>query len=161
MQDALALQLATVENARDIARMSATLIERGLPHTWTTRRVSAHIRHKDSVVLVAHSGSEKSPRELIGFAIMQFAETTAHLNLLAVRPHARRSGVGRQMLSWLHESAMVAGTFLVRLELRATNIEARHFYKSMGYEEFGYVRRYYSNVEDAVRMSRDLTVRAH
>ncbi len=153
MQDIVTLQLATLRDAHDLARMSATLIEFGLPHTWTLRRVSAHIRHKESVVLVA-----KSAEKLVGFAIMQFGDTTAHLNLLAVTPNARRRGIGKQLLTWLHETAMVAGTFVINLELRAINAQARRFYVSMGYDEFGYVQRYYSNVEDAVRMSRDLTV---
>jgi len=91
---------------------------------------------------------------------MQFGDDTAHLNLFAVAPRARRSGVATQLLTWLHETAMVAGTFVINLELRAENIGARRFYMAMGYEECGYVRGYYSNVEDAVRMSRDLTVKA-
>ncbi|HTE43308.1 MAG TPA: GNAT family N-acetyltransferase, partial [Steroidobacteraceae bacterium] len=96
--------------------------------------------------------------ELVGFAIMQFGDASAHLNLLAVRPHVRRRGLGRQMLDWLHESAIVAGTFTINLELRAGNVDARRFYLSMGYTESGHVHRYYSALEDAVRMTRNLTV---
>ena len=153
-QDAVTLQLATMRDVGDIARMSAALIEDGLPPAWTPRRVYAHIKHKECTVLVARLAQRTA-----GFAIMEFGATTAHLNLLAVRPQLQRRGVGRQLLSWLHESAITVGTFIVNLELRAENIKARRFYASMGYEECGYVPRYYSNIEDAVRMSRDLTVR--
>jgi ribosomal-protein-alanine N-acetyltransferase len=155
MHDTVALQLATSHDASVIARLSADHIECGLPHTWTTHRVLAHIRHRDSVVLVA-----KYAVDLLGFAIMQFGESAAHLNLLAVSPRARRCGVARQMLTWLHETASVAGTFVVNLELRADNVAARRFYAAMSYEECGIVARYYGGIEDAVRMSRDLTVRS-
>lgn len=151
MHNIITLQLAALSDAHDIARMAAAFIERDLPHNWTPQRVAHHIRHRESVVLIA-----KSSRQLVGFAIMQFADTTAHLNLLAVSPHARRRGIARQLLEWLHETARVAGTFVVNLELRASNAEARQFYNSLGYVDCSYVPRYYDNIEDAVRMSRDL-----
>lgn len=154
-QYTVSLQLARQSDAQTIANLSATLIERGLPTTWGTLRVARHIRSKESVVLVA-----RDVGQLNGFAIMQFGDETAHLNLLAVAPRARRRGIATQLLSWLHETATVAGTFTINLELRADNIEARRFYVAMGYCESGYVRRYYSGIEDAVRMSRDLTVRS-
>jgi ribosomal protein S18 acetylase RimI-like enzyme len=153
-QGALTLQLATLRDVRDIARMSATLIEHDLPHSWTERRIQAHIRHRECTVLVA-----KSANQLAGFAIMEFGNTAAHLNLLAVDARMQRRGIGRQLLEWLHESALTVGTFIVRLELRAENGKARRFYAAMGYDEYGYVPRYYCNIEDAVLMSRDLTVR--
>lgn len=152
MEAAVTLQLAKERDAAGIARMSAALIEYDLPHAWTTERVLGQIRRSESVVLVA-----KAQHQLVGFAIMQFADDSAHLNLLAVAKHARRRGLGRRMLSWLHESAIVAGTFQVRLELRAGNAGARRFYVAMGYQDSGHVTGYYSDVEDALRMTRDLT----
>jgi ribosomal protein S18 acetylase RimI-like enzyme len=152
MEAAITLQLARERDAAAISRMSAALIEQDLPQAWTPERVLGHIRRSESVVLIAKSG-----QQLIGFAIMQFAEDSAHLNLLAVTKASRRRGIARQMLNWLHESAVVAGTFRIRLELRSGNEPARRFYVSMGYEECGYVTGYYSAVEDAVRMTKDLT----
>ena len=153
-QHIVSLQLANRSDAHIIAKMSAALIESGLQPTWTEARVLWHMKSKESVVLVARNAGQ-----LNGFAIMQFGDDTAHLNLLAVTSYARRHGIATQLLTWLHETAIVAGTFVINLELRATNIEAKDFYRSMGYRELGLIRRYYSGVEDALRMSRDLTVR--
>jgi ribosomal protein S18 acetylase RimI-like enzyme len=61
-------------------------------------------------------------------------------------------------MTWLHESALVAGTFLVALELRATNSGAQRFYESLGYRPGGVMPGYYQGVEDALRMTRDLHV---
>ena len=95
-----------------------------------------------------------------GFAIMQYGDDAAHLNLLAVEPIHQRQGIGRELMRWLEETARVAGTFRIRLELRAANRVARAFYSALGYHENGWVRGYYQGVEDALRFERDLTVRS-
>ena len=133
--------------------MSRRSIEVGLEPSWPPDRVLRHMAHKESVVLTA-----KSDGELLGFAIMQFGDETAHLNLFAVDTANRRRGIGRRLLEWLEESAITAGTFLVQLELRARNVEARKFYESKGYREIARVPGYYQRREDAIRMERDLRV---
>lgn len=91
-----------------------------------------------------------------GLTVLGFAE--AHLNLLAVAPNDRRRGVGRHLMQWLEESCRVAGSFVIYLEVRATNHVARCFYQRLGYREIAWVPRYYQGVETAIRMARDLTV---
>jgi ribosomal-protein-alanine N-acetyltransferase len=148
------LSLARVADAVPIALMSRRLIEAGLPSwSWTARRVTRHIQDPESVVLTARRGDE-----LTGFAIMGFGEEAVHLNLLAVERSCRRRGLGRRMVRWLEASAMVAGTFEVSLEVRATNLAARAFYRSLGYSEADLLPGYYERIEDAVRMTRDLRV---
>jgi ribosomal-protein-alanine N-acetyltransferase len=148
------LNLAGVADAVPIALMSRRLVESGLPSwSWTPRRVARQIRNRDSVVVTAHCGTD-----LAGFAIMGFGEETAHLNLLAVEPSYRRSGVGRRMVRWLEETASVAGTFDVSLELRASNVPAMRFYRALGYRETNRILGYYDRLEDAIRMARDLRI---
>jgi molybdenum cofactor biosynthesis protein B len=91
-------------------------------------------------------------RRLAGFAIMEFYDEHAHLSLLAVQPGYQRLGIGRQLIEWLESSARVAGTFTVRLELRASNDGARLFYERLGYREVGRRPAYYGGREDALRM---------
>ena len=149
-----ALALARPYDAVAIALMSRRLVEAGLPSwAWTARRVARHILNPDSVVLAAHRGDE-----LAGFAIMGFGDEAAHLNLLAVEPRFRRCGLGRRLVRWLEESAVVAGTFEINLEVRARNVNARRFYRVLGYSESDILPGYYDRVEDAVRMTRDLRV---
>ena len=131
--------------------MSHELIEAGLQPSWPEARVIAHIRHRESVVLIGRMGWE-----LAGFAIMQFRDETAHLNLLAVAPRHQRRGLARQLMGWLEESALTAGTFRITLELRASNASGYAFYTSLGYCEIGRVIGYYAHTEDAIRMARDV-----
>ncbi len=150
------LALARPVEAVPIALMSRRLVEAGLPSwSWTARRVARHIHDPESVVLVARRGEE-----LTAFAIMGFGEEAVHLNLLAVERRFRRAGLGRRMVRWLEQSALVAGTFDVSLEVRASNIGARQFYRALGYTEADRLSGYYERIEDAIRMTRDLrTVR--
>jgi ribosomal-protein-alanine N-acetyltransferase len=147
------IQLARRREAPQLAAMSRRLVEAGLDPAWTVDRIDRHIRHEDSVVVTA-----RVKNQLAGFAIMQYGDTTAHLNLLAVEATMRRLGVGRRLVRWLEESAVVAGTFTISLELRADNGVAERFYDALGYREVGRIRGYYQRVEDAIRMRRELSV---
>lgn len=134
-----------------LAAMSRQLVEPGLRPSWGCERIRAHIRHPESIVLGARRGGA-----VTGFAIMRYADDTAHLNLLAVDPLHRRRGVGQRLVRWLEESALTAGTFIIGLELRAKNQGARAFYAALGYRELAQIPGYYQGVEAAIRMQRDV-----
>jgi len=148
------ISLATRTDARSIASMSARLVEAGLPRSWTARRVEKHILGSNSIVLTSRVGGV-----LAGFAIMHFGDQAAHLNLLAVETAYRRKGIGRGLINWLEESAVIAGTFMVSLEVRADNVGALRFYDELGYQETGLMPDYYSGMCDAALLARDLSVR--
>jgi ribosomal-protein-alanine N-acetyltransferase len=145
------LGLARLGDAPRIAAMSRDLIETGLPWTWTPKRVAAHIKERENLAVIA-----TLERELVGFVLAQFGAERVHLALLGVAESHRRQGVGRQLVRWVEESAVVAGLFLMRLEVRATNKQARRFYARLGYAESGAMPLYYSGLEDAIQFSRDL-----
>ena len=141
-------ELAAESDALGIARMSRDLIETGLGWSWTAARVLRSIRDPETLVLVAREG-----RSIIGFAIMDFGEEAAHLALLAIDPSHRRRGIGRDLFDWLKESALTAGIAVIKLELRAGNEEAQHFYRCLGFEEVGWTVGYYRRRETALRMA--------
>jgi [ribosomal protein S18]-alanine N-acetyltransferase len=149
----ISFRLARSRDAQDIAAMSLAFIEHGLRPAWSAARILRHVRHPESVVLVAERG-----RRIVGFAIMDFGDDTAHLNLLAVTPSERRRRLGERLVAWLEETALTAGTFIVELELRAGNPAARAFYESLNYAEVARISGYYQGVEDAVRMRRDVRI---
>jgi ribosomal-protein-alanine N-acetyltransferase len=148
---ALLLRLAVPSEATAIAVLSRELIECGLPWRWTPKRVAASIFAPDVNVLVACIHES-----IAGFAIMRYREDTAHLDLLAVSPPFRRLGIGRQLVEWLEQCAVVAGTFDVALEVRAVNKPAQAFYENIGYRTVAEINGYYEGVESALRMSRNL-----
>ena len=150
----LTLRLARPAEATAIAGLSRDLIEYGLPWRWTPMRVAASIRAAEVNVLVARIHGK-----IAGFAIMRYGEDDAHLDLLAVAPPYRRSGVGRQLLEWLEKCAIVAGIISVALEVRVGNEGAQRFYERLGYHTLAHLPGYYQGVEAALRMGRDLSCR--
>jgi ribosomal-protein-alanine N-acetyltransferase len=146
------IRLAAPADAYEIAVMSRYLIEVGLRGwTWPPERVAKAIRARDTNVLAADVS-----QHLVGFAIMDFGDTTAHLSLLAVKPSHQRCGIGTQMMAWLEEAALTAGIATINLELRSNNFAARTFYRMRGYKETSYIPGYYRGVETAVKMARDI-----
>ena len=145
------IRLATREDARAIAELSRSEIERGLPWRWTTPRVLRAIRDHGTNVAVALERDV-----LLGFGIMAYADESAHLNLLAVNPAAQRRGVGSALLLWLERVARVAGLARIELEARLDNDAALAFYARHGYRPIETLIGYYLGVEDGVRLAKEL-----
>ena len=145
-------RLACPADAYEIAVMSRYLIEVGLRGwSWPPERVVKAIRARDTNVLAAEVRGH-----LVGFAIMDFGDTAAHLSLFAVKPSHQRCGIGRQLMAWLEEAALTAGITTINLELRVNNFAARTFDGMGGYKETSYIPGYYRGVETAVKMVRDI-----
>ncbi len=152
MHSDLTIRLARSADANAIATMSRELIEYGLPWRWTGQRVAASIEAPDTNVVLA-----RLDHGLAGFGIMKYGDRIAHLNLFAVVPEHRRTGIGRQLLCWLERCATVAGIVAISLEVRAANTGARQFYESMGYRGLVEIPGYYQGAETALRMGRRLS----
>lgn len=151
MIDHLTLRLATRGDAAQIAAMSRDLIERGLGWSWTPRRVQRSIVDAHTNVVVALDG-----QRLVGFGIMRYHDDESHLLLLAVQPSERRRGIGAALVTWLEKAALVSGVGQIYLESRLSNLQARAFYRRLGYREVQTVPGYYQGVEPGVRMAKDL-----
>jgi ribosomal protein S18 acetylase RimI-like enzyme len=159
----LRFERATDCDAVVIADLAREHVEQGLRPAWTAPRVRRAMRERECIVLVARAapaGRWPTRESFAGFAIMQFGDASAHLNLLAVSPPFRRRGVAGQLLEWLERSAVTAGVFDVTLEVRATNVPAQRLYVSRQYQPVRRIPKYYQGVEDAIRMRRDLRASA-
>lgn len=141
----VAVRLATVADAADIAYMSRDYIEQGLPWRWTVDRVTRTIRDPNTnVVVVGERGA------IAAFGIMFYAEDDAHLLLLAVRDTGQRSGIGSAILLWLEAAARSAGARRIRVESRKDNAAARSFYNEHGYHERVIKAAMYSGIADGI-----------
>ena len=148
---ALCYRPALAGEAAGMAALSRELIETGLGWRYTPARITALIQDCDTIALAACSSAG-----LHGFAVMQFADTTAHLTLLCVQPAWQRRGIATRLLGWLLESAQVAGIASIGLELRADNAAAHAFYRGLAFGDGQRVADYYGAGIDAQRMVRRL-----
>ena len=151
------LEPARPADATPIAQMSRRLIERGLAWRWTPRAVAARISDSETAAVVA-----RNHRGMVGFAIMsfRFSRREAHLLLMAVDPRLRRTGVGKALWGWLEILARRGGVDRVQLEVRAENLGANAFYRSLGFRKVARLPGYYQASkrarEDALRMVAEL-----
>ncbi len=99
----------------------------------------------------------EGPVGAVGFGILRWVADEGEVLNLAVRPGARRAGVGGRLLDHLLLRATAEGLRRVYLEVRASNRSARRLYLSRGFREAGLRRQYYSNPrEDAIVLRRDM-----
>lgn len=81
----------------------------------------------------------------------------AHITNIAVHPDHRGLGVGRLTMHALQSKAAELGATRMTLEVRVSNLTARHLYESLGFRGTGVRRNYYSDThEDAIVMWKDL-----
>lgn len=145
----VAVRLARLADAAEIAAMSRDSIERGLPWTWTEDRVANAVRDPETNVVVARENGA-----LLGFGIMFYASDDAHLLLFAVRQENRRRGVGSAILRWLEDVARTAGAKRIRVECLRENSAARDFYGEHGYCELVITPKFYRGVKDGVHLEK-------
>ena len=90
---------------------------------------------------------------VVGYAVLMVAIDEAHLLNFAVGGEWQNQGVGRRFLEYMVEVARLAGCQIVYLEVRPSNLPARHLYRTMGFQQIAIRPDYYPAVsgrEDAL-----------
>jgi ribosomal-protein-alanine N-acetyltransferase len=141
------VELARGADAAEIAALSRKYIEYNLGWQYRPFRIRDSIRNKSKNVVVARAGAT-----LAGFGIMTYLVDSANLDLLAVKTHYRRRGVGRQIVGWLETVARTAGIANVFVQVRKTNRGAIRFYQRLGFRIVDEAAGYYQGREAAVTM---------
>ena len=94
---------------------------------------------------------------LVGFIAARSIGDEMEILNLGVDPGARRQGIGARLVARAMEEGRGAGVRRVYLEVRESNTGARAFYTSLGFEQQGRRKNYYSQpVEDALVLAVDL-----
>lgn len=91
-----------------------------------------------------------------GFIMIRVIVDEAEILTVGVRPSARRSGLGRQLVEQAIVEAAGRGAGQMFLEVAESNVAARGLYSSCGFEASGLRRNYYKREdgsrEDALMM---------
>jgi len=91
---------------------------------------------------------------IVGFTVAGLVPPESELETIAVAANAQRHGIGRQLLAALAEELRRTSIAELRLEVRCSNLAARHFYETQNFKQTGVRKRYYADPqEDAVLMS--------
>ena len=109
---------------------------------------------------VSGLGIEDEQGRVSGFVLVQAASEDAEILTLAVRPEARRRGLGLALTEAAATAAATAGASVLWLEVAEDNAAALALYASAGFEPAGRRPGYYRTASgartDAVLMRRAL-----
>jgi ribosomal-protein-alanine N-acetyltransferase len=94
---------------------------------------------------------------VLGFCAAWLIFDELHINTMAIAPHRRRGGLGRQLLQSVLDASRAEGAVLATLEVRASNLPARALYEAFGFRQAGVRRGYYTHpADDALILTRRL-----
>lgn len=139
-------------HATDIDQIAA--LERTIyPFPWTWNNFADSLNAGYSCWVYEYAGG------IIGYSILMITAGEAHLLNLSVVPEYQGQGWGRRLLD--HILAMVREHAVMNLflEVRPSNVIARHLYETSGFNEIGMRRAYYPaehGREDAIVMALQL-----
>jgi ribosomal-protein-alanine acetyltransferase len=112
------------------------------PYDWTTF-VNLHRLYPETFLV--YFNTDHGPREekILGYIIFS---QDGHIISIAVHPHRRRKGIGRELLQRAMRTPHLKKVWA---EVRRSNQGAQAFYSKMGFQTTGRVSNYYGN-EDAL-----------
>ena len=110
------------------------------------------IRHPGSLSFAAVDASD----EIAGFAIVEShferGRRVGHIVTIDVAPHARRKGIGKQLMQAMIDGLLAIHAVIVRLEVAVDNMDAQAFYLKLGFTSAGRIRGFYMGTLDALVM---------
>lgn len=86
-------------------------------------------------LMVAESNNEAGAKRIIGAVIGAFDGRRAWMYHLAVLPSARRCGVATRLVREIEQHLRASGASKVNLLVEPENMNARQFYKALGFSE--------------------------
>jgi len=119
-------------------------------NSWTYNQFLEEITREFSrFIVIEDSGI------ITGYVIAWIIADELQINSIAVKKEYRRKGLGKNLLDHIIYSNKSDNISCAYIEVRRTNIEAIHFYKSYGFIETGIRKKYYG-VDDAILMEKKL-----
>lgn len=137
------LRLARLEERHIPKILEIEAVSQSAP--WSEDSFRRELAKEGGVFLVAEDGTGVQ-----GYVGAWLIADELHIITVAVRPESRREGIGRKLVveCLLHGQEM--GAKCATLEVRVSNDAAIKLYESLGFQDFGRRKGYYTdNKEDA------------
>ena len=118
---------------------------------WSLESLELMLTEQASALVALEDG------RVLGYVGMMCVLDEGQIINVAVHPDARRRGVGRTLMEAAEAYAKERGIVFLSLEVRESNIAARSLYSSLGWEEQGIRKGFYSHpVENACVMTKSI-----
>ena len=76
--------------------------------------------------------------------------------MFAVERSYRKRGIGRELMERFIDLSVMKRVKRISLEVRRSNLEAIRFYEKFGFKNTGVLFMYYSDMEDGLKMAKQL-----
>jgi [ribosomal protein S18]-alanine N-acetyltransferase len=124
----------------------------GAPH-WPRSAYLVALRPESTPQRLALVATGPAQDRVLGFIVASLLPPQAELESIAIAPDSLRRGVGRQLVEALRAELSKSAISTIALEVRASNLTALAFYRSLGFVQTGRRPHYYADpIEDAVLM---------
>lgn len=132
-------------------KLSEASFESGSP--WTLGQFLEAVLSETSEFIY-----DERDEELVGYLLYQQTLDEIEIYTIAVKNEWKNEGVGTGLMTNLFQLAEEREVVKIFLEVRESNIAAREFYRSVGFEEIGRRNKYYhSPVEDGLLLMKELS----
>jgi ribosomal-protein-alanine N-acetyltransferase len=112
------------------------------PYDWITF-LNLHALYPETFLVYTIANHGQKAQKVLGYIVFS---GDGHILSIAVHPHHRRKGVGRELLQRAMDTSPRQKVWA---EVRRGNQGAQAFYSNMGFQMTGWVPNYYGN-EDAL-----------
>lgn len=144
--------MITIEKmSREHLSEVASIEEMSFSLPWSLESLELMLTEQASALVALEDG------RVLGYVGMMCVLDEGQIINVAVHPDARRRGVGRSLMDAAQTYAKERGIVFLSLEVRESNIAARSLYSSLGWEEQGIRKGFYSHpVENACVMTKSI-----
>tara|TARA_R110000868_G_scaffold152108_11_gene376731 strand:- start:389 stop:904 length:516 start_codon:yes stop_codon:yes gene_type:complete len=129
-----------VEDATAISDIHAT----GFDPAWGTEDMMGLLRQSNVFGFLAFESGALIRNRVAGFVLLRHAADEAEILTIAVSPHARGRGVGRQLMNEALRKLYADRIGKLILEVDENNQSALHLYRDLGFEQVGVRKGYYT-----------------
>lgn len=143
--------LTNESRVKELWEVAETAYPEGSP--WTLEQFQGIVSFDYLILFVA----ENLAGETIALLIASKTMVEVDIYMLAVKSSHQRRGIARKLFKELIKEARMKELRNVFLEVRVSNLAAYNLYKSLGFQEIGRRKNYYSKPkEDALMMKMNL-----
>ena len=146
------IDMITIEKmSREHLSEVASIEEMSFSLPWSLESLELMLTEQASALVALEDG------RVLGYVGMMCVLDEGQIINVAVHPDARRRGGGRTLMEAAETYAKERGIVFLSLEVRESNIAARSLYSSLGWEEQGIRKGFYSHpVENACVMTKSI-----
>ncbi len=138
----LSLRIATIEDADNLVGLDRLCFGK----LWSRDQYLREIESPNSDIVLLHNGEH-----LMAYGCVWAIVDEAHITILGTHPEYLRQGHARKVLKELLRLAIARKMKRATLEVKESNQAAIALYQTLGFEEAGRRKKYYSDTkEDAL-----------